>query len=296
MKYNDCATVGNLLGTRMILNEFVAFVDLGKIGSTLDPKSFVITTFALCGFANLSSVAIQITKRNRRASPKPSRISQARLEGDDGGNDGEFYVGLHCGDAPVKIGVVLGSGLGAFADALENRRKRHTLKSPDGPSVLYGRARWKARRGKHRLYRSISDGGRAHLYEGYTAQQITFGIRELKRRGAGALVLTNAAGGINLNLHAGQLVLISDHINLMGVNPLIGPNDDAEGPRFPDMTEAYSKSYREIAKKAGSELGVDLAEDVYATVDPNYETPAGNSLPPLNRRGFSPACRPSQKQ
>jgi purine-nucleoside phosphorylase len=117
--------------------------------------------------------------------------------------------------------------------------------------------------------------GRAHFYEGYTLQHTTFGIRELRRRGAQALVLTNAAGGVNLGYHPGQLVLISDHINLLGTNPLIGPNDDALGPRFPDMTEAYSKEYREIAKQSAKELGVDLPEGVYcALTGPSYETPA----------------------
>ncbi len=175
----------------------------------------------------------------------------------------------------MKIGVVLGSGLGAFADALENRKETPYSQIAGWPrSTAVGHA-GKLVEGSIGSTEVLVMAGRAHLYEGYTAQQITFGIRELKRRGAGALVLTNAAGGVNLNLHAGQLVLISDHINLMGVNPLIGPNDDAEGPRFPDMTEAYSKSYREIAKKAGSELGVDLAEGVYAALSgPNYETPA----------------------
>ena len=117
--------------------------------------------------------------------------------------------------------------------------------------------------------------GRAHLYEGYTAQQVTFGIHELARRGVRSVVLTNAAGGINLAYQPGQLVLISDHINLLGVNPLTGPNDDSLGPRFPDMSEAYSRAYREIARKAGAELGLALEEGVYAAVPgPSYETPA----------------------
>ncbi len=117
--------------------------------------------------------------------------------------------------------------------------------------------------------------GRAHLYEGYSAAQVTFGVRELARRGVRSLVLTNAAGGINLNYRPGDLVLISDHINLLGVNPLTGPNDDALGARFPDMSEAYSLKYREIAKKAGGEQGIELAAGVYAALPgPSYETPA----------------------
>ena len=100
-------------------------------------------------------------------------------------------------------------------------------------------------------------------------------MRELARRGVRSLVLTNAAGGINLNFHTGDLVLISDHINLLGMNPLTGRNDDSLGPRFPDMSEAYSCQYREIAKAAAAELGFMLREGVYAAVPgPSFETPA----------------------
>ncbi len=100
--------------------------------------------------------------------------------------------------------------------------------------------------------------GRVHLYEGYTAQQVVYGIRALGILGVEVLVLTNAAGGINPAFRPGQLVLISDHINLLGQNPLTGPNDDSLGPRFPDMSEAYSKRYREIAREAGKTMGLDL--------------------------------------
>jgi purine-nucleoside phosphorylase len=117
--------------------------------------------------------------------------------------------------------------------------------------------------------------GRAHLYEGYSAREVTHGIRELHRRGVTSVILTNAAGGINLAYQPGELVLISDHINLMGANPLIGPNNDAEGPRFPDMSEAYSREYRATAKRVGMDLGLDLKEGVYAGLSgPSYETPA----------------------
>src|ERR1019366_1342606 len=105
--------------------------------------------------------------------------------------------------------------------------------------------------------------------------QVVFGLRTLARFGVGAVVLTNAAGGINPGYRPGNLVLISDHINLTGQNPLTGQNDDGLGPRFPDMSEAYSKQYREIAKQAGAEMGLDLAEGVYAALSgPSYETPA----------------------
>ena len=118
--------------------------------------------------------------------------------------------------------------------------------------------------------------GRAHLYEGYTPQQVTFGVRVLRALGVRSMVFTNAAGGINLALERGGLVLISDHINLQGANPLIGPNDDALGPRFPDMSEAYSRRYREIAKAGGAaNWAFRLSEGVYAAMlGPSYETPA----------------------
>src|SRR5207342_1986005 len=95
--------------------------------------------------------------------------------------------------------------------------------------------------------------GRAHLYEGYSMQQVTYGVRVLHSIGARSMVFTNAAGGINLALERGGLVLISDHINLQGANPLVGPNDDTLGPRLPDMSEAYSRDYRECAKLVAAE-------------------------------------------
>jgi purine-nucleoside phosphorylase len=189
-------------------------------------------------------------------------------------DDGELHVGVHCGDAGV-IGVVLGSGLGAFADTLESRIDTPYSEIQGWPvSTAVGHA-GKLVEGRIGETKVIVLAGRAHLYEGYSAQQVTFGIRELARRGVRSLVLTNAAGGINEKYRPGDLVLISDHINLLGTNPLTGPNDDALGPRFPDMTEAYSKEYRGIAKRAGHEMGIVLDEGVYAaTPGPSYETPA----------------------
>jgi purine-nucleoside phosphorylase len=173
------------------------------------------------------------------------------------------------------IGVVLGSGLGAFADRLEDRRETPYCKIPGWPlSTAIGHA-GKLVEGRIGQTPVIALAGRAHLYEGYTPAQVTFGIRELARRGVRSVILTNAAGGINLDYEPGDLVLISDHINLLGVNPLTGPNDDSQGPRFPDMSEAYSREYRRIAAAAGEELGIKLREGVYAAMPgPSYETPA----------------------
>jgi purine-nucleoside phosphorylase len=173
------------------------------------------------------------------------------------------------------IGIVLGSGLGAFAETLEGRVETPFRDIPGWPlSTAAGHA-GKLVTGRIDGTEVIALSGRAHLYEGYSGAQVTFGVRELARRGVRSLVLTNAAGGINLNFHTGDLVLISDHINLLGMNPLTGPNDDSLGPRFPDMSEAYSCEYREIAKAAAAELGFILREGVYAAVPgPSFETPA----------------------
>ena len=175
----------------------------------------------------------------------------------------------------LGVGVVLGSGLGAFADTLEHRTETPYSQIPGWPvSTAMGHA-GKLVEGRIDDTDVLVMAGRAHLYEGYTAQQAAFGIREMARLGVRSLVLTNASGGINLGYHPGQLVLISDHLNLLGANPLTGPNDDSLGPRFPDMSEAYSREYREIAKQAGAGLGVTLEEGVYAAVPgPSYETPA----------------------
>ncbi len=177
--------------------------------------------------------------------------------------------------AKPQVGVVLGSGLGGFASALAESAGIAYANIPNWPkSTAVGHA------GKLVLGRIGSlpvavMSGRSHLYEGYTPGQVVFGVRVLQRLGVRTIVFTNAAGGINLGYQQGGLVLISDHINLQGVNPLIGPNDDALGPRFPDMSEAYSAELRTIAKATASELGIPLGEGVYAAMPgPSYETPA----------------------
>jgi purine-nucleoside phosphorylase len=171
--------------------------------------------------------------------------------------------------------VILGSGLGWFADTLDNRTETPYSQIPGWPaSTALGHA-GKLVTGRLGETKVVMAAGRAHLYEGYTAAQVAYPIRELAWRGVTSLIVTNAAGGINTSYEPGDLVLISDHINLMGMNPLIGPNDESFGPRFPDMSEAYSKEYREIARQAGSALGLTLREGVYAALPgPSYETPA----------------------
>jgi purine-nucleoside phosphorylase len=173
------------------------------------------------------------------------------------------------------IGVVLGSGLGAFADELTDSTTVPYAEIPGWPgSTALGHA------GKLILGRLgdipvVVMAGRAHLYEGYSASQVVFGVRALHGLGVRSMVFTNAAGGINKELERGGLVLISDHINLQGVNPLTGANDESVGPRFPDMSEAYSRKYREVAKEVATALCVFMSEGVYAAVPgPSYETPA----------------------
>src|SRR5581483_1635432 len=173
------------------------------------------------------------------------------------------------------VGVVLGSALGAFADALADRSDIPYAEIAGWPgSTAVGHA-GKLVVGRIGDANVVVMAGRAHLYEGYSASQVTYGVRVLASLGVRSMIFTNAAGGINLALERGGIVLISDHINLQGTNPLVGPNDDTLGPRFPDMSDAYSAEYRTIARQVASELGIDLPEGVYAAVSgPSYETPA----------------------
>jgi purine-nucleoside phosphorylase len=174
-----------------------------------------------------------------------------------------------------KIGLVLGSGLGAFADSLTDSTKVPYADLPYFPqSTAIGHA-GQLVIGNAGQVAVAAMQGRVHLYEGYSAQQVAFPIRVFARMGVRAVVLTNAAGGINLGYSQGALVLIRDHINLQGSNPLAGPNDDRFGPRFPDMTHAYSREYRKIAAEEAARLKITLHEGVYAALlGPSYETPA----------------------
>jgi purine-nucleoside phosphorylase len=174
-----------------------------------------------------------------------------------------------------KIALVLGSGLGAFADDLAAPTKIPSAKIPGFPrSTAIGHA--------GRLVIGSVDNipvaamqGRVHAYEGYSPHEVVFPIRVLGRLGIRAAILTNAAGGINTDYKQGALVILRDHINLQGTNPLIGRNDERFGPRFPDMTQAYWNSYREAALAEAKRLGIEAHEGVYAALSgPSYETPA----------------------
>jgi purine-nucleoside phosphorylase len=174
-----------------------------------------------------------------------------------------------------RVAVVLGSGLGAFADQLTQTVRIPYTEIPNFPhSTAIGHAGQMILGQANDIPLAVMQ-GRVHLYEGYSAAQVAFPMRVLGRMGVRAAVLTNAAGGINLEYKQGALVVISDHINLQGQNPLVGPNDERFGPRFPDMTETYYKPYREIALNAARKLGKSAQQGVYAALlGPSYETPA----------------------
>lgn len=175
----------------------------------------------------------------------------------------------------VRVALVLGSGLGAFADELEDAEAipyaeipgfaRPTVEGHAGRLVV----------GKVGGVTVAAMQGRFHFYEGYKLEEVTFPIRMLRLLGASSLVLTNAAGGLNNSFEQGSLVLISDHLNLMGTNPLLGPNDARFGPRFPDMTEVYDREYQDTAITEAHEMGIELRRGIYAALSgPSYETPA----------------------
>src|SRR2546426_7239440 len=173
-----------------------------------------------------------------------------------------------------KIGLVLGSGLGAFADELSEAARVPYAQIPAFPrSTAVGHA------GQMVIGRAggiavAAMQGRVHLYEGYSAKEVAFPMRVFGRMGIRAVILTNAAGGINLEYKQGALVILTDHLNLQGQNPLLGPNDDRFGPRFPDMTQAYWKPYRAMALEAARKLGKTVYQGVYAgLLGPSYETP-----------------------
>lgn len=174
-----------------------------------------------------------------------------------------------------EIAVVLGSGLGDFADNLKNSVAIPYEEIPHFPhSTAIGHA-GRMVIGKLGDITVLAMQGRVHQYEGYTAQQAAFPVRVFGRMGLKTIILTNAAGGINAAYGQGALVLLSDHINLQGANPLTGPNDERLGPRFSDMSEAYSSELRAIAKEEAAKQGMELYEGIYAALaGPSYETPA----------------------
>jgi purine-nucleoside phosphorylase len=174
-----------------------------------------------------------------------------------------------------QVGVVLGSGLGGFAEAVDDRVEIPYTEIPGWPaSTAVGHA--------GTLVIGTAAGtpvavmkGRAHLYEGHPPEKVVFGVRVLGRLGVHTLVVTNACGAVDTSLEPGRLVLLSDHLNLQGTSPLVGPNEESLGPRFPDMSDAYDPALRAAAHEAAARIGLELSEGVYAAwLGPAFETPA----------------------
>ncbi len=174
-----------------------------------------------------------------------------------------------------EAGIVLGSGLGAFADAMTDAFAVNYADIPHWPAAnVIGHA-GRLVGGTVHGRRVLALSGRAHFYEGHDLRTVTFAVRVLNRLGIKMLLLTNAAGGINTRFTQGALMVIDDHINLLGSNPLVGANDERFGPRFPDMTEVYSKRLRTVADDTAKQIGLPLEHGIYVAVHgPSYETPA----------------------
>ncbi|HCI30094.1 MAG TPA: purine-nucleoside phosphorylase [Fervidobacterium sp.] len=174
-----------------------------------------------------------------------------------------------------EICIVLGSGLQVIADSAENVQKISYKDIPEFPISTAPGHKGELIFGKLNGKNVALMNGRFHYYEGYHMRDVTFGIRVMQELGVKYIFLTNAAGGLNPDYEVGRPMIIKDHINMMGDNPLIGPNIDEWGPRFPDMSNAYDKDLRELAKNVAAELGIPVYEGVYiAVAGPNFETPS----------------------
>jgi purine-nucleoside phosphorylase len=176
------------------------------------------------------------------------------------------------------IGIILGSGLSALADAVEDADRIPYTEIPYWPSSTVAGHPGQLVIGRLEGQEVMVMQGRAHYYEGYSMAQVTLPVRVMQLMGISTLIVTNAAGGLNPAFHAGDLMLISDHIGLIGMvglNPLRGPNDDTLGPRFPDMSQAYDAELRALARQVARALGLLLHEGVYICISgPSFETPA----------------------
>ncbi len=184
------------------------------------------------------------------------------------------YIQKQIKDFKPELGIILGSGLGDFADNIEGVRIKYqdipgfetsTVAGHKG-QLVFGDVLGK---------RAVIMQGRYHFYEGYHISRVVYPIKVMKKLGVQNLIITNAAGSVNKSYNAGDLMVITDHINLMGVNPLIGENDATLGDRFPDMSEVYNRALTELTLRKGQELGLSVHNGVYAAMSgPSYETPA----------------------
>ncbi|MFA9556064.1 purine-nucleoside phosphorylase [Evansella sp. AB-rgal1] len=174
-----------------------------------------------------------------------------------------------------SIGLILGSGLGVLADEIQNAVRIPYSDIPGFPTSTVAGHKGQLVIGELEGKQVVAMQGRFHFYEGYPMDLVTLPVRVMKAIGVSSIIVTNAAGGINENYKPGDLMLIRDHINLTGANPLIGPNDDAVGVRFPDMSQAYSPKLLDLGKQAAKNIGLTVQEGVYVgNPGPSYETPA----------------------
>lgn len=182
----------------------------------------------------------------------------------------------HFGKELPEVGLILGSGLGELGEKVENPLYADYAQIPHFPRSTVAGHTGRFVFGELEGKRVAVMQGRFHYYEGYSMRRVVFPVYVMRELGIRTLVITNAAGGLNPSFAAGDLMLLSDHINLMGDNPLIGPNDEELGVRFPDMSEVYSKELREVAKKAAEGIkGLRLQEGVYCGITgPSYSPPA----------------------
>ncbi|RPF55711.1 purine-nucleoside phosphorylase [Aquisalibacillus elongatus] len=188
-------------------------------------------------------------------------------------NETKSYIEQQLNDFKPDIGLILGSGLGILADEIENPTTIAYKEIPHFPTSTVSGHKGQLVIGNLQGKNVIAMQGRFHYYEGYEMNQVTFPVRVMKALGVEKLVVTNAAGGINESFNPGDLMIINDHINMMGDNPLIGPNDDDLGPRFPDMSQAYNRELIQLAKQCGEDLNLELREGVYVgNTGPTYET------------------------
>ncbi len=184
------------------------------------------------------------------------------------------YIRQHVSMSP-EIGIILGSGLGDYAETLENQVVIPYTDIPNFPVSTVAGHVGAFVFGTHNGKAVVCMRGRIHYYEGYTQQELSIPVRVMHKLGVKTLIITNAVGGVNTFLKLGDFVLISDHINMSGYNPLIGRNYNDFGPRFPDMGDVYTKRLRTRIKNVADEQGIDLKEGVYLMYSgPSYETPA----------------------
>lgn len=177
--------------------------------------------------------------------------------------------------AVPRIGIVLGTGLGGFVERMQIEATFERGDLPHFPAATAMSHRGRLVCGRVDDLPIVVMEGRFHVYEGHSLDLITLPVRLMRMLGIELLILTNASGGLNPDFHTGDIVMLTDHLNFMGTNPLIGPNDERFGPRFPDITETYTPAYRELASSVARDAGISLRQGVYAAVTgPNYETKA----------------------